>query len=118
MLLLKPIYSDSQSRICQDGYCNFFFAKRAFGILIPRCHRGPKIQSRHLLSGQTRGDFGAVTRKSFVPPKFCCAQKYLFYRYDKNKNFSPLKCILTPQTLKTGCRPGSDKIVSAIKVYF
>jgi len=24
--LLKPIHSDSQSRICQDGHCNFFFA--------------------------------------------------------------------------------------------
>jgi len=47
--LLKPIYSDSQSRICQNGYCGFFFANRAFGILSPRCHRGLKIQSLHHL---------------------------------------------------------------------
>jgi len=27
-------------------------------------------------------------------------------------------CFDPPQTLKTGCRPASDKIVSAINVYF
>jgi len=33
----------------KDGYCNFFFANRAFGNLSTRCHRRSKIQSRHHL---------------------------------------------------------------------
>jgi len=31
------------------------------------------------------------------PPKFCCAQKYMFSIYDKNKNLSQPKNVFSPK---------------------
>jgi len=45
---------------------------------------------------------GAVPPQIFCVPQICCAQKNLFWTYNKNKNLAPLKCILTLQTIKPG----------------
>jgi len=65
----------------------------------------------------TRGAFGGVIPKSFCPPEFCCAQKNLFWTYEKHKNLPPIKMQFPSQTLKPGYGPGSAKIVSEIGIF-
>jgi len=52
-----------------------------------------------------------------LPPNFCCAQKLYVENMIKTKIFPSQKCILLPPNLKTGYRPGSDKILSTINLY-
>jgi len=72
----------------------------------------PKIQSRHNLGGQAKGEFGDSSPQSFLPPNVVVLRKICF----KTKIFPPEKYISIHPNLKTGYRPGPDKIVSAINV--
>ena len=85
-------------------------------------HEGPNGRLSGDGSTQARrhgGAFGvSYPQIFFVPPKFCFAQKYLFQAFVviKIKIFPPIK-MYSPQTLKPGYRPGSAKIVSAIRIF-
>ena len=78
-----------------------------------RHSRDGSIQARR----HERGHSEEVTPNLFYDPKFCYAQKNLFKIYDKHKNLSPLKCILSPKTLKPVYVHGSATIVSEIRIF-
>jgi len=71
-------------------------------------------------SAQTRrhggGAFGAITPKFFVTPNFNVLRNICFEHMMKIKRFPP-KNVFSPQVLKPGYGPGSDKIVSAIRIF-
>jgi len=63
-------------------------------------------QSRPVAAGDMLMQFAP---NFLFPPKFCCTQKNLFQKYNKNKNLSTLKLRFSPQTLKPGCGPVSER---------
>ena len=66
----------------------------------------------------TVGHSGAVTQKSFLcTPNFVVLRKICFKHMINIRIFPPQKCILPIQTLKPGYKPGSDKIVSVLRIF-
>ena len=51
-------------------------------------------------AGRQGVNSGTIRSNLIFPPKFCSAQKNLFWTYDKNKNLSTLKMFWSSQTLK------------------
>ena len=91
--------------------------KNTFSECLAPLHKHEDPQWKTLLrrswpGPQTRGAFGGS-----YPQIFFVSPQILFQTYDKNKNLSPLKYILSPQSLKPGYEPGSAKIVSTIRIF-